>query len=178
MNKRKVDEYRDIYGQYEGSGFIFGYSKGHLSRSKTVLKEDVDRIDPSKRSSDDTPLFVLCRPCESFMDFKAGSKRILDGYWQCPHCGKLQTWAATRTYWGLFKGFLITLAALSVIMLGLVWIFAQYHLEWAFYIAAFISVICYAPPVISLSIKKMRTRHATDRQKPVINWNGWTPPTA
>jgi rubredoxin len=86
MTKRK-DEYNEIYEVYEGSGFTFDYNNGRLSHSKNIFVEDVNRINPSKRNNDGTPLYVNCRPCGSYMDFIPGPRGELDGYWRCPACG-------------------------------------------------------------------------------------------
>lgn len=80
------DEYDDIYSQHDGSGFVFTYGKRHLSKSKVIFKDDVDRINPAKRNADETPLFVECRACKELMDFKPGFHGFLDGWWVCPSC--------------------------------------------------------------------------------------------
>ncbi len=87
MTKRNMDGYQETYEQYEGSGFVFGYNRGRLSKSQVIFEEDIERIQPRKRNNDDTPIFVKCRTCESYMDFRAGPMNQLEGYWQCPDCG-------------------------------------------------------------------------------------------
>lgn len=52
------DEYNEIYGQYEGSGFAFAYAGGKIGRSLSLPKSEVDKIDAGKRNKDDVPLFV------------------------------------------------------------------------------------------------------------------------
>lgn len=81
------DEYSDIYEQYENSGFEFRYNK-RLGDSTPILKDYIDKIDPSKRNHDDVPLFVKCARCgDNYMDFIDGATGELDGKWVCHICG-------------------------------------------------------------------------------------------
>lgn len=88
MNKKKTEEYEEIYKQYEGSGFKFDYSKKRLGKSKQIFRDEVSAIDPSKRNNDGMPLFVECRACGTYMDFKEGPKKLIFDSWrECPVCG-------------------------------------------------------------------------------------------
>ena len=80
------DEYEEIYGQYEGSGFLFAYAGGKIGRSVSLPKGEVDKIDARKRNKDDVPLFVRCSTCGEYMDFSPGPENLMDGTWVCPTC--------------------------------------------------------------------------------------------
>lgn len=85
--KSYEDEYKDLYGQLEDSGFEFEYTS-RLGRSKPIFKENIDELDPSKHNNDEIPLFVKCCSCGEYMDFTQGSNKMMDGKWTCPSCGK------------------------------------------------------------------------------------------
>lgn len=81
------DEYREIYGQIDDSGFVFEYRNQRLGRSNPIFRDDIDRLDSSKHNNDEVPLFVKCHHCNEYMDFETGPNGILDGRWICPICG-------------------------------------------------------------------------------------------
>lgn len=72
-------------GQFENSGFVFEYNKKRIGKSKMILQNKIRGIDSSKHNSD--LMFVNCKPCEVYMDFKTGTADMLDGSWVCPVCG-------------------------------------------------------------------------------------------
>lgn len=81
MNMRRK-EFDEIY-DYSNCGFLFYYNK-RISKSIPISKEDMRRISIGKGNGD--KLFVVCRPCDTFMDFTEGP-HDLEGWWVCPCCG-------------------------------------------------------------------------------------------
>lgn len=81
MNAKRK-EFENIY-EIENSGFLFYYNR-RISRSYMISREDMRRISIGKGNGD--KIFVVCKPCDVFMDFESGPD-ILDGWWVCPCCG-------------------------------------------------------------------------------------------
>lgn len=79
--KRK--EYDEVYDRYSDCGFLFYYNK-RISKSIILSREDMRRISIGKGNGD--KLFVVCKPCDLFMEFEAGAGE-LEGWWVCPECG-------------------------------------------------------------------------------------------
>lgn len=72
-------------GQFENSGFVFEYNGKRIGKSKMILQSKLKKINSSKQNSD--LMFINCKSCGVYMDFKAGSTGVLDGSWICPVCG-------------------------------------------------------------------------------------------
>lgn len=69
-------------------GFKFNYSRRHLSKSKPICESEIAQIASQKNGGDDIPIFVNCRSCGVYMDYKPGdSATIFDSWWVCPICG-------------------------------------------------------------------------------------------
>ena len=81
MNTRRK-EYEEIY-DYSNYGFLFYYNK-RISKSIPISKEDMRKISIGKGNGD--KIFVVCKPCDIFMDFKSGPGD-LEGQTHCPCCG-------------------------------------------------------------------------------------------
>jgi hypothetical protein len=82
------NEYEEIYKQYDGSGFKFNYNKRRIGKSKTIFREEISKIDSSKFNAEGIPLFVNCKACETYMDFKEGPEKMVFDSWRvCPVCG-------------------------------------------------------------------------------------------
>lgn len=72
-------------GQFENSGFVFEYNGKHIGKSRMILQSKIIHINSSKHNSD--LMFVNCKLCGEYMDFKIGPTGMLDGAWVCPVCG-------------------------------------------------------------------------------------------
>ncbi|WP_347256087.1 hypothetical protein [Anaerostipes sp. PC18] len=77
------DEYNDIYNEF---GYRFDYSKKHLGKSKELSIDEIRKIDDSKSNNNDIPIFIRCKQCDTYMEFKPGPENLLDGCWVCPIC--------------------------------------------------------------------------------------------
>jgi hypothetical protein len=82
MNTKRKD-YNDVYTDCSDFGFLFYKDEG-LNESIPLSREQMIRISMGKGNGD--KLFVVCGPCDLFMDFESGDDE-LGGCWICPECG-------------------------------------------------------------------------------------------
>lgn len=65
-----MDEFEKLYNEI--FGFEFSYGSGHLSKSKPVSWYRVKLTPLEKNNGGDVPMFVRCRKCGEYMNFKEG----------------------------------------------------------------------------------------------------------
>ena len=83
MNTKRND-FDEIYDKYADCGFLFYFDGDEVGESNILTRDDMKRISVGKGNGD--KLFVVCEPCDTFMDFEAG-RNVLEGRWVCPCCG-------------------------------------------------------------------------------------------
>ena len=79
-----ADKYEDIYSQY--IGFMFERSaSGKLVNLEYLSAAEVSDISIGFGNEDN--IYICCKPCGTFMNFRYGPKEFMDGKWVCPECG-------------------------------------------------------------------------------------------
>ena len=79
-----TDEYNDIY-MNEPLGFVFPCGSS-LCKPYSITAKDMMNL-PVTGDNEDL-MYIYCKRCDKYMNYRYGNGELLSGKWVCPKCGR------------------------------------------------------------------------------------------
>ena len=79
-----TDEYNDVY-MNEPLGFVFPCGSS-LGQPRSITAKDMMDI-PVTGDNEDL-MYIYCKRCNEYMNYRYGGDEPLSGKWVCPKCGR------------------------------------------------------------------------------------------